>query len=121
MLRSLNDLEEYSIRATDGDIGQVKDFYFDDDAWVVRYLVVETGSWLSSRKVLITPISIKTPNWAERVLPVAISKDAVKRSPDIDTDKPVSLQNQMQYLDHYGYPYYWGGVGIWGSGTCQRE
>ena len=117
MLRSLNDLETLSIRATDGDIGRVKDFYFDDDAWVVRYLVVETGSWLSSRKVLITPISIKSPNWAELVLPVAISMDAVRRSPDIATDKPVSLQNQMQYHDYYGYPYYWGGAGIWAGGV----
>ena len=95
----------------------MKDFYFDDLAWVVRYLVVETGSWLSSRKVLISPIAIGHPDWAERVLPVSITKEQVKNSPDIDTDKPVSRQHEMQYLGYYGYPSYWGGAGLWGSGA----
>jgi len=62
MLRSMKDLEGYGIRATDGTIGHVKDFCFDDHTWVVRYLVVETGSWLSSRKVLISPIAIGHPD-----------------------------------------------------------
>jgi len=66
MLRSMKDMEGYSIGATDGIIGQVKDFYFDDDAWVIRYLVVETGAWLASRRVLISPIAIGQPNWAEK-------------------------------------------------------
>jgi len=114
MLRSVKDLGEYAIRATDGDIGHVRDFFFDDMAWVVRYLVVETGSWLASRKVLITPLSIGQANWSEKVLPVAISMAQVRASPDIDTEKPVSRQHEMQYLGYYGYPYYWGGGGLWG-------
>ena len=116
MLRSMKNLEDYAIRATDGIIGHVKDFYFDDEAWVIRYLVVETGTWLSSRKVLISPISIGHPDWTERVLPVSITKEQVKNSPDIDTQKPVSRQHEMQYLGYYGYPYYWGGTGLWGDG-----
>jgi hypothetical protein len=116
MLRSLKDLENYEIGATDGSIGHVKDFYFDDHRWVIRYLVVDAGTWLSSRKVLISPISIQRPNWAERMLPVAITKEQVRNSPSIDTDKPVSRQNEMDYLGHYGYPYYWDGAGIWGEG-----
>jgi sporulation protein YlmC with PRC-barrel domain len=115
MLRSLKDLESYEIGATDGAIGHVRDFYLDDHAWVVRYLVVETGSWLTSRKVLISPMSIDRPDWAAKLLPVSISKDKVRNSPDIDTDKPVSLQNEIQYLGYYGYPNYWGGVGFWGA------
>jgi hypothetical protein len=117
MLRSMKDLEGYAIQATDGEIGHVKDFYFDDEAWVVRYLIVETGSWLSSRKVLISPMSIGQPDWNERVLPVSITKEQVKNSPEIDTDKPVSRQHEMQYLGYYGYPYYWGGAGLWGMGA----
>ena len=116
MLRSMNDLEDYAIRATDGTIGHVKDFYFDDEAWVIRYLVVDTGTWLSSRKVLISPIAIGHPNWAEKVLPVSITKEQVKNSPDIDTEKPVSRQHEIRYLGYYGYPYYWGGAGLWGGG-----
>ena len=116
MLRSMKDLENYAIGATDGEIGHVKDFYFDDDAWVIRYLVVETGSWLLSRKVLISPISIDQPNWAERRLPVSITKDQVSKSPNIDADKPVSRQYEIEYLGYYGYPYYWGGGSMWGGG-----
>src|ERR1035441_10402649 len=117
MLRSIKDLENCAIRATDGLIGHVKDFYFDDEAWLVRYLVVETGSWLSSRKVLISPIAISHPDWTGKVLPVSITKEQVKNSPDIDTDKPVSRQHEMQYLRYYGYPYYWAGGGLRGQGA----
>src|SRR6185437_1642252 len=115
MLRTMKDLEGYAIRATDGDIGYVKDVYFDDGRWVVRYLIVETGSWLSSRQVLISPFAIGDPDWAGKVLPVLITKEQVKTSPGIDTDKPVSRQYEMQYLGFYGYPYYWGGAGFWGN------
>jgi hypothetical protein len=116
MMRSLKDLEKSTISARDGPIGRVKDFYFDDDAWVVRYLVVDAGSWLSSRKVLISPISVNRPNWAERTLPVSLTRDQVKNSPSIDTDQPVTRQNEAQYLGYYGYPNYWGGGGMWGGG-----
>ncbi|MEP7063007.1 MAG: PRC-barrel domain-containing protein [Betaproteobacteria bacterium] len=117
MLRNISDLEGYAIRATDGEIGHVKNFYFDDAAWVVRYLVVDTGTWLSSRKVLISPIAIGKPNLMSRVLPASITKEQVKNSPDIDTDKPVSRQHEIRYLGYYGYPYYWGGAGLWGAGA----
>ena len=117
MLRSMKDLEGYAIRATDGNIGHVKDFYFDDEAWVIRYFVVATGSWLSSREVLISPIAIGEPDWSNNVLPVSITKEQVKNSPDIDTDKPVSRQHEMRYLGYYGYPSYWGGSGLWGGGA----
>lgn len=116
MLRSMNDLEDYAIEATDGSIGHVKDFYFDDQAWVVRYLVVDTGGWLSSRKVLISPIAIGAPDWAQRKLPVSLTQEQVKNSPDIDTEKPVSRQHEVEYSRHFGYPFYWGGAGLWGGG-----
>lgn len=116
MLRNLKDLEDYAIGATDGPIGHVKDLYFDDEAWVIRYLVVDTGAWLLSRQALITPMSIHHAEWSERLLPVSLTKAHVKNSPDIDTDKPVSRQHESDYLGYYGYPSYWGGEGIWGAG-----
>lgn len=93
MLRSVRDLEAYAVGATDGETGHVKDFYFDDRAWVVRYLVVDAGTWLSSRQVLISPISIGRPDPAERSLHVWLTKDQVKNSPLVDTDKPVYRQH----------------------------
>jgi hypothetical protein len=116
MLRSLETLQNYTMGASDGDIGHVSDLYFDDKAWVVRYLVVQTGSWLTDRKVLISPFSVGVPDGAHQRLPVRITRDQVKNSPDIDTDQPVSRQHETQYSDYYGYPYYWGGDGMWGDG-----
>jgi hypothetical protein len=116
MLRSMNDLESYAIGATDGPIGHVKDFYFDDDAWVIRYLVVETGTWLSGRKVLISPISIRHPKWDEQLLPVSLTREQIQKSPSVDIDQPVSREHELEYAGYYGYPHYWEGTGVWGGG-----
>ena len=116
MLRNSKDLDNFAIRATDGEIGKVKDMYFDDDAWVMRYFVVDTGSWLSSRKVLVSPMSVQEPDWKDKTLPVSITKAQVSNSPNIDTDMPVSRQNEEEYLGYYGYTNYWEGEGIWGEG-----
>jgi hypothetical protein len=116
MLRSMKSMEDYTIGAIDGIVGQVKDFYFDDESWVIRYLVVAAGEGPSRRKVLISPIAIGRPNWAEKILPVSLTRNQVINSPDIDTDKPVSRQHEMGYLGYYGYGNYWGGGGLWGAG-----
>ena len=116
MLVSMKDLKDYAIGATDGSIGHVKDFLFDDEAWVIRYFVVETGTWLSSRQVLISPIAIKQPDWERKLLSAAITREQVRNSPDIDTHKPVSRQHEISYLRYYGYSDYWDGVGLWGGG-----
>jgi hypothetical protein len=116
MLRQTKDLQDLALLATDGEIGDVKDFFFDDEAWTIRYLVVDAGSWLSSRKVLISPISASKPDWLTKKLPVALTRDQVKYSPDIDTEMPVTRQHETDYLDYYSYPYYWGGMGLWGRG-----
>jgi uncharacterized protein YrrD len=117
MLRSMKDLEGVTISALNGDIGQVQDVYFDDSTWVVRYLIVETASWLKSRKVLISPGSIDQPNRLEHALQVNITREQVRDSPDIDTDKPVSRQHEESYLNYYGYPLYWGGADLGGAGV----
>ncbi|MEO9215093.1 MAG: PRC-barrel domain-containing protein [Rhodanobacter sp.] len=117
MLRSSKALEHYAIQASDGTIGHVRDFYFDDKSWVVRYLVVETGGWLPNREVLISPISLGHCDHAKKLLPVSLTMAQVKGSPDIDTHHPISRQHEMDYFGYYGYPYYWGGNGLWGAGS----
>lgn len=115
MKRNAKSLRNFTIGATDGEIGKVKDFYFDDHTWTIRYLVVETGNWLSGRKVLISPQALLTPNWDEELLPAKLTMDQVKNSPDIDTEKTVSRQQEMELTDHYTWPGYWAG-GLWASG-----
>jgi hypothetical protein len=116
MLRTVKSLEGFVVGATDGPLGQVRDFYFDDQAWVVRYLVVESGDWLANRRVLISPIAVLRQGWTDGLLRVSLSKQQVKDSPDIDTEKPVSRQHEMQFSSYYDYPYYWGSDGLWGGG-----
>jgi hypothetical protein len=115
MLRGMANLKGYSIGAIDGVVGHVSDFYFDDRAWVIRYFVVETGAWLSSRSVLIPPICIDTADWAEKLLKVSVTKRQIEDSPDIDTDKPVSRQREMGYLGYYGRPCSWANSSVWGA------
>jgi hypothetical protein len=115
MLRSVKKLEGLAMGATDGPIGKVTDLYFDDEAWVIRYVVVDTSSWLGGRKVLISPYSMKQPDWTGETLPVSVTKDQVRNSPGIDSHKPISRQYEESYLKYYGYPLYWGGEGLWGT------
>lgn len=116
MLRTVQELKSYAIGATDGEVGKVVDIYFDDHSWVVRYLVVDAGSWLVGRKVLISPYAVQRADWDDKRLPVSLTQQQVKNSPDIDTDVPVSRQHEMAYADYYSYPYYWGTTGFWGEG-----
>ncbi|MEO8036426.1 MAG: PRC-barrel domain-containing protein, partial [Acidobacteriota bacterium] len=104
MLRRANDLERYKVRATDGEIGDVDEFYFDDATWTLRYLVVETGSWLLKRRVLVAPESFGPPDWPAREFPVDLTREQVKDSPTIEMDKPVSRQHEMAYRAHFGWP-----------------
>jgi len=114
MQKSVKDLKGYAIGATDGDIGQLDDFYFDDAAWTIRYLVADTGNWLLGRKVLISPIALGKADLSAERLNVTLTKKQVEDSPSIDTDKPVSRQHEAYYHDYYGYPYYWSGPYLWG-------
>jgi len=115
MLRSVQKLEGLAIGATDGPIGKVTDLYFDDGAWVIRYVVADTSSWLGGRKVLISPYSMKQPDWAGATLPVSVTKEQVRNSPGIDSHKPISRQYEESYLGYYKYPLYWAGEGLWGA------
>ena len=114
MLRNVNHLKGFAIRATDGEIGTVEQFYFDDETWAIRYLVVNTGGWLPGRLVLVSPMALRQAEWQSKRLDVALTKKQVEDSPPIDTHKPVSRQHEAVYLGYYGYPYYWGGPNLWG-------
>jgi uncharacterized protein YrrD len=117
MLHRVKKLDGCRILATDGAIGSVDEVYFDDEQWVVRYLVVGTGGWLSGRSVLISPYAVKFIDWDARAIAVHLTRDQVQHSPDIDTDKPVSRQQEAEYLRYYGYPQYWPYAAYWAWGA----
>ena len=114
MLHTVKELHDFTVGASDGEIGEVKDVYFDDERWAIRYMVVEAGGWLSGRKVLISPISVRDVDWDDEVLNVKLSQQQVRDSPSVDTDKPVSRQHEIDYYNYYGYNNYWEGANLWG-------
>ena len=113
MLNTTGRLVGSTITATDGAIGHVKAAFFDDQAWTIRYLVIEAGSWLTGRLVLISPYSVKRPVGDVRNIDVSLTREQVKMSPDIDTHQPVSRQHERELLSYYAYPEYWEGGGLW--------
>lgn len=121
MLRRMKDLKGFAIGAKDGDIGVATDFIFDDKNWTVRYIVVDTNRWLPGRKVLISPIITAQADWDGKKIPVLLSQEQVKGSPDIRMDEELSAQDEMKYYDHYGWPYYWTGAGMWGPASVPQE
>jgi sporulation protein YlmC with PRC-barrel domain len=115
MLRVVKELDGYAIQATDGVVGEVTDVLFDDESWVIRYLVVDTGNWLAGRAVLISPIAIAQLIPGKNALQVPMTMEQVRNSPDVDTHRPVSRQYEVRYFGYYGYyPYYWGTSALWG-------
>ena len=118
MLRKASDLTGCSIQAKDGEIGNSSDLLFDDESWSVRWLVVETGSWLTRRKVLL-PSSQLRPQSGAQTIPVDLTREQVKSSPDIDTEKPVTRQMESSVYGYYGWPAYWPvGAGAWPIGAA---
>jgi uncharacterized protein YrrD len=103
----LNSLIGFSLKAVDGEIGRVHDFYFDDASWTVRYLVVRTGGWFSGRMVLIPSTELGKPDWERHQFCVNLTCTQVKESPDIDTEKPVYRQQEIILHDYYQWLPYW--------------
>jgi len=115
MLCKANTLKGYSLDSLEGDIGKVKEFYFDDRHWAIRYLVADTGNWLVGRQVLISPYALVDVNIEEHHIEINLSKKQIEDSPSLDNDKPVSRQFEESYYGHYGFPVYWDGLYMWGS------
>jgi hypothetical protein len=111
MIRSVKDLEGFVISAAEGAIGKATDFYFDDEAWAIRYAVVDTSAWLG-HEVLLSPYSMGEPDWGNELLPVTVTKQQIMNSPGVDVDEPITRRYEKGYLAYYGYPYYWGGSGL---------
>ena len=108
MLRSVRDMIGYRAASTDGQVGKIKDFYFDDAAWAVRYVVLDTGHWLPGRRVLISPQSLGEPDWKREELPINLSSEKIEASPNVDMEKPVSRQKQSELSVYYDWTPYWG-------------
>lgn len=115
MFNNAKALQGYKLESIDGEIGKVDEFYFDDRYWTVRYLVADTGNWLTGRKVLISPYALGEVNILKRHITIGLTKKQIEESPSLDTDMPVSQQFESDYYKYYGWPSYWRGTFAWGS------
>src|SRR5579875_1517011 len=109
MLWRFTELDGYEIAATDGRVGHVDDLLFDEARWAVRWLVVDTGSWLAGRRVLLPPSALGRPDPIARRFPVTLTRQQVEDSPPLATDLPVSRQVEAALYQHYGWSPYWDG------------
>ncbi len=116
MLRNINDIYGIQLAATDGTIGHVKDFYFDDQSWTLRYLIVDTGSWLTGQQVLLSPHAFDGFGPDGAALKVNLTREQIENSPTIESHRPVTRQHERDYYQYYSWPAYWETSGMWGIG-----
>ena len=107
-LRSSNDVSGYHIQAPDGEIGHVDDFIIDDEAWAIRYLIIDTVNWWSGKKVLISPRWIEHVSWETSEVFVNISRETVKHAPEYKDGSLVTRNYEAELHQHYNHQGYWG-------------
>jgi hypothetical protein len=106
-LRSVEEIIGYKAGAVDGDAGEIEDLIVDDEAWVIRYLVVDTGGFLADRKVIIATDWITDISWEEARAHTSLKRDDIKHSPEFDPKVPVNRKYEEVLYDYYGRPRYW--------------
>lgn len=104
----LNELIGSTVLATDGELGTVDDVLFDDRDWDIRYLVIRTGSWLTTHLVLIAPQAVQRVEHKDELVAVRLSREEIRQSLPADSVQTVASQ-QQQILDTYGLPLTWWG------------
>jgi len=104
MLSKAKTLTGYKLHSLDGEIGKVKEFYFDDHHWTIRYLVADTGNWLTGRQVLISPYALVAVSQEEQHIVINLTKKQIEDSPSLNSDRPVSRRFEEAYYGYYGWP-----------------
>jgi len=115
MMNQVKTLQGYKLDSLDGNIGSVKEFYFDDQHWTIRYLVADTGNWMTDRQVLISPYALGLVEAAKESICINLTKKQIEACPSLALDKPVSQQFERSYYGYYGWPEYWDGPYAWGA------
>ncbi len=117
MQRTIHQLQGFDLIGPDDKIGHVSECYFDDQSWAIRYVVADTGNWLTGKLVLISPVGVQDVDWGKREVHVSMTKEQVEKSPDIPPEEPLSRRHEREYYRYYGWMPYWGGAGLWGPGA----
>jgi len=105
VLRQVHGMVGMPVHAPDGAVGRVHDIYFDDRDWHVRYFHVDTRPWLIGRHVLLAPTVVRFVDWESDRIDVAITREQVEQSPDVDSHKPVSRQHELAMYEYFAWPF----------------
>ncbi len=106
-LRSAEEVNGYYIGATDGEIGHLEGFIFDDETWAIRYIEVGTRNWWPGKKVLVAPAWIERVSWDDSKVYVQLSREAIQSGPEYRESEPITRGYEHQLHAHYGQPPYW--------------
>jgi sporulation protein YlmC with PRC-barrel domain len=110
------------VLSSDGhDLGTIQDFYFDDERWTIRYVVVKTGRWLTGRAVLLSPMMLDHIQWDQALVTFALTREQIESAPDADLAMPLSRRWEAAHASHYAIPYYWTGAGVWENWATPSE
>ena len=115
MLRKIKDLRGFELFATDGDIGSITEFYFDDLDWTILYMVVDSGAWLPGRRILVSPASLGEIDWVGRKMQAMVTRADIESSPEIDLHQPITREQEVRYFAHFGW------TGRSGNNCCSRS
>jgi hypothetical protein len=88
-------------------MGSVRNFLFDDQSWTIHFLVVDVGSWHTWREAVLAIKAVERPDWVQKTFHVQLTKEQVRNSPDIDTKKPVSRQQEIAMKEYLGLSNCW--------------
>ncbi|MBD3403395.1 hypothetical protein GF420_10905 [candidate division GN15 bacterium] len=109
MLHDITTINHLRVEDSEGEAGSVADLLIDDGSWTVRYVVIDIGSWLTGRKILVPPVVVGKPDWSRSFLPMSVSRERIEQSPEIDLDQPVSRQQEERLHAHFAWQPYWAG------------
>ena len=106
-LRSTKDVTGRNIQAQDGEIGHIEDFVIDDEAWAIRYLIVDTQNWWPGEKVLISTRWIERISWGESKVFVNLTREAIRQAPEYIEGTPITRDHETKLHRHYNREGYW--------------
>jgi hypothetical protein len=121
MLVNTSRIENSKIHATDGAVGKVTTFLFDEEQWVLRYIVAKYGFLFFGGRILLSPISVTGTVGDGEEIRVGLTKGQIKNAPSADLARPISRRKEEQFHRYYQIPVYWGGAGLWGSAMTPME
>jgi hypothetical protein len=102
MLHDLEKLIGASVLGTDGEIGRIRNFLFDDKSWMVRYMVIDVGSWLQRHDVIVAILAVESADWEKRIFHIRLTREEARNSPNVDAAKTVSRQQEIAMEEYFG-------------------